>query len=143
MKPGVLTECLRENPIVVTGMGVHCAAGQRPEELWENLLAGRSPAQWREVVQAGLPKRLAVCAASPVRLEAPDFRRIHKMDRSVQLACAAAWNAWIDARLDQIPQLPERLGIFVGTSRGPFQKWAESRDHFVLGHRSEEHPSEL
>jgi len=48
------------------------------------------------------------------------------MDRSAQLAHAAAQEAWSAARLDVQPVAPERISIFVGTSRGAVGKLAEA-----------------
>src|ERR1043166_8195074 len=133
MSAAILASRLQANPVVITGLGVHCAAGQTTGELWDNLLAGPSPARWHELMQDGTAQRVAVCDAPTLHFASPIFRRIHRMDRNVQLAHAAAWKAWLDARLDQTPISRERVGIFTGTSRGPLQKWAESQAHLVKG----------
>src|SRR5262249_4266867 len=58
-------------------------------------------------------------------LQTRNLRRIHKMDRCVQLALEAAGQAFSDAQLDAKAGDSTRLGIVAGTSRGPIQKWTE------------------
>lgn len=91
-------------------------------ELWNAVLRGESPAAWlpQELSPVGL-KVAGIRATDP-----PLTRLTRKMDRSAQLAHAAAAEAWSAARLDVQPVAPERIGIFVGTSRGAVGKLAEA-----------------
>ncbi|MBI5800936.1 MAG: beta-ketoacyl-[acyl-carrier-protein] synthase family protein [Verrucomicrobia bacterium] len=118
----LLQRLLRENPVVVTGQGAFCGAGTSVDELWQAVMRGESPADWlpQELLPDGL-KTAGCRAPSP-----PLTRLTRKMDRSAQLAHAAAGEAWHDARLDTQPVAPERIGIFVGTSRGAVGKLAEA-----------------
>ena len=59
-----LRDRLAEQPIAVTGMGVLSAAGGNPYELWENVVHGRCPAEWRSFDSPSLPEKVAVCAVS-------------------------------------------------------------------------------
>ncbi|MEQ2010007.1 MAG: beta-ketoacyl-[acyl-carrier-protein] synthase family protein, partial [Limisphaerales bacterium] len=68
-----------------------------------------------------LPPELSPAALRIAGCRAPNpplTRLTRKMDRSAQLAHAAAREAWNAAGLDTQPVAPERVGIFVGTSRG-------------------------
>lgn len=103
-------------------MGVFCGAGANVRELWQTVLLGVSPAGW-------LPADLSPTGMNVAGLRAPNpplTRLTRKMDRSAQLAHAAALEAWNAARLDTQPVTPERIGIFVGTSRGAVGKLAEA-----------------
>jgi 3-oxoacyl-[acyl-carrier-protein] synthase II len=113
----VVGSLLRDTPIVVTGLGVFSAAGTTVGDLWTSALKARSPAQWRAP--------FAVCTA-------PEYRAAARADRVVQLALAAARQAWDDARLSTTPLPPCRLGVIAGTSRGPVGKWTESVRERVL-----------
>ncbi|PAW81886.1 MAG: hypothetical protein B9S33_15825, partial [Pedosphaera sp. Tous-C6FEB] len=117
-----LHRLLQECPVVVTGMGAFCGAGASVGELWNAVLRGESPAAWlpQELSPVGL-KVAGIRATDP-----PLTRLTRKMDRSAQLAHAAAAEAWSAARLDVQPVAPERIGIFVGTSRGAVGKLAEA-----------------
>jgi len=114
----VLSSLLRENPVVITGLGVFSAAGTTVGELWTSALQGRCPAQWRRYARG----QFAVCAAPDI----PPQPVVAKMDRSAQLAAAAAQQAWNDAGLSRCAPPACRIGVIVGTSRGPVGKWIES-----------------
>ena len=122
MNPPLLHRLLRENPVVVTGLGAFCGAGTSVAELWQAVLRGESPADWlaAEISPAGM--HVAGCRAP----DPPLTRLTRKMDRSAQLAHAAALEAWRAARLDTQPVASERIGVFVGTSRGAVGKLADA-----------------
>lgn len=122
VNPPPLQQLLQANPVAVTGMGAFCGAGTNVSELWRTVLRGESPANWlpEELLPAGL--RIAGCRA----LNPPVTRLTRKMDRSAQLAHAAAFEAWQSARLDTQPVAPERIGVFVGTSRGAVGKLTDA-----------------
>ena len=122
----LIQQALQENPVVVTGMGAFCAAGRTAAKLWQSAVAGRSPARWLDLPAGSQPPRIAACVAPAVDLAAPQFRHVRKMDRCVQLAHAAAAEAWQQAGLDTGRVSPARIGVIAGTSRGPIGKWAES-----------------
>lgn len=122
VNPPPLQQLLQANPVVVTGMGAFCGAGAGVASLWQAVLRGESPADWLpEALQpAGL--RVAGCRAP----NPPLTRLTRKMDRSAQFAHAAALEAWQSAKLDTLPVAPERIGIFVGTSRGAVERISEA-----------------
>ncbi|NBR85364.1 MAG: beta-ketoacyl-[acyl-carrier-protein] synthase family protein [Verrucomicrobia bacterium] len=121
VNPPLLHSLLRESPVVVTGMGVFCGAGASVRELWATVLHGESPAVWLPDHLSPSGHRIAAVRAT----EPPVTRLTRKMDRSAQLAYAAAAEAWHAAQLDLRPVAPERIGVFVGTSRGAVGKLAE------------------
>ena len=122
VNPRPLQRLLRDIPVVVTGMGAYCGAGTSVMELWQTVLRGESPADWLPAAVAPAGFRVAgIRAADP-----PSARLARKMDRSAQLALAAAAEAWRTAQLDKQRARPERTGIVVGTSRGAVGKLAES-----------------
>ncbi|MEW6305783.1 MAG: beta-ketoacyl-[acyl-carrier-protein] synthase family protein [Verrucomicrobiota bacterium] len=129
MRPFSLRELLKENPIVLSGMGVYCAAGTSVDELWRNVAAGASPARWLELPESKSLPRVAACVAPAWHPERPEFRLVRKMDRCVQLALAAALPAWEEARAGGIAA--ERIAIISGTSRGPINKWNEGMHWLV------------
>ncbi len=126
MDDNIFKKVLKNNPIVVTGLGVFCGAGVTVQELWTHAVEGRSSAVWKEFPGRKAPLRVAVCAAPEVKTELPELHPARKMDRCVQMALAAARQAWSDAGLDTNSLPPERIGVICGTSRGPVQKNVES-----------------
>lgn len=120
-----LVRLLRENPIVVTGMGAFCSAGDSVQALWNSAVAGKSLAAWRNFRNGATTSSFAVCSAPELDMSAPNMRRVRKLDRCVQMASVAATQAWDDAQLsDAYPS--DRVGVIIGSSRGPLGKRIES-----------------
>jgi 3-oxoacyl-(acyl-carrier-protein) synthase len=125
MNSSILTNLLRDNPIVVTGMGSFSAAGDSVNALWEAAVAGRGLAAWREFDFESENLRFAVCNAPELDVTQPQMHPVRKMDRCVQIAWLAANQAWAQAQLaDAYPMT--RVGVIVASSRGPFSKRNES-----------------
>jgi len=116
---------LFENPIVVSGMGAFSAAGATAGEHWKNVYQGKSPAVWQEYAWGRQSWRTAVCKAAVIGDRLGAFPRSSKWDRSIQLAVIAAAEAFHQAGLDRENFDSDRVGIVLGTSRGPRTKWME------------------
>jgi len=123
----VLASLLRDHPLVVTGLGSFSAAGESVTALWQAALTGQSLATWREFQIGFTPKDFAVCSAPELTAAQPDWQSIRKLDRCAQMAWLAAHQAWEQAQLTGA-YAPARIGIMVGSSRGPFGKVGESLD---------------
>lgn len=121
----VMVNLLRAKPIVVTGIGSFSSAGNSVSALWNAAIAGRSLAAWRNFGNGDEPSRFAVCHAPEIDVSRQQLRAVRKLDRSVQMACLAANQAWEQARLTDV-YAPERVGVMVGSSRGPLGKCIES-----------------
>jgi 3-oxoacyl-(acyl-carrier-protein) synthase len=121
----VITNLLRENPIVITGMGSFSSAGDSVEALWTGAVAGHGLADWQDFPNGGEKSRFAVCRAPELDDTRPELRSVRKLDRSVQIAWVAANQAWAQARMANVYP-PERVGVMVGSSRGPLGKRIES-----------------
>jgi 3-oxoacyl-[acyl-carrier-protein] synthase II len=98
-------------PIVITGLGALSAAGSDAESLWASVLAGKS--------FAAREKNFTVCRAP--NIERPLPKLLRSADRAAQLAFVAAEEAWNQAGAG-LPENPERIGLAIGTSRGPIEK---------------------
>jgi 3-oxoacyl-[acyl-carrier-protein] synthase II len=118
--------------ISITGLGAFGAAGRNCRELWENCRAGRSLAQSREF--DGIP--IPVYAAPDPALSRGDAHLVRSAGRSATLALAAAREAWDDAPLGAGDFDPTRVGLILGSSRGP----ADVVDQSML--RKSKRPSE-
>jgi len=126
MNQSPLASLLRDNPIAVTGMGAYSAAGDSVEALWHAAMTGRGLSAWREFSIANQPpSRFAVCSAPPIDISATALRSARKADRCAQMALHAAHQAWTQAGLDAAYN-PERVGVIIGSSRGPLEKMEKS-----------------
>lgn len=125
MNHSILNNLLRDNPIVVTGMGCFSAAGGSVAALWEAAVAGRSTAAWREFEMGTECSRFAVCSAPEPDVSQPELHPVRKMDRGAQMAWLAANQAWKQAQLTGVYP-PAQIGMATGSSRGPLGKISES-----------------
>ncbi|GAB4177346.1 MAG: beta-ketoacyl-ACP synthase II [Terrimicrobiaceae bacterium] len=111
--------------IAVTGIGVVAPSANSPDQLWDRVVNGHSPAAVPEGSDGP-----AVCAVQePLELAGGQrkIRRNHRADRCVQLILLATQRAWADANLEGSPaREPARIGVVAGSSRGPVTKWAEA-----------------
>lgn len=125
MSSDTILRLLENEPIVITGIGAVGCEARSAEALWAGALAGRSQASWVRL-NTELPLKIPACSVSPA-----DFRQIataefRKLDRCVQIGGAAAAEAWEQSGIRVNDADPSRIGVFVGTSRGPINKWAET-----------------
>ena len=122
--------------VAVTGMGVVAPLGNTCEELFDNLVAGRSGIR---VLPDAIARGLRSRVGAPVQFEGSAHfpaPRLRMLDRVSQLALVAANAAIADARLDFQSERPERCGVFVGSGMGG----AETTDmgyHTLYAERSD------
>jgi 3-oxoacyl-[acyl-carrier-protein] synthase II len=114
--------------IVVTGLGALSAGADSPAALWKRAAAGESPAvPYRDLAFPAVPS-IPACRIDREFNRDKTLRRAHRMDRAAQLALAAARQAYEGAGLGNQAVAPERVGVAVGSSRGPIRKWTETFD---------------
>ncbi|MFT4548295.1 MAG: 3-oxoacyl-[acyl-carrier-protein] synthase II [Verrucomicrobiales bacterium] len=123
----LLAALIADDPIVVTGMGVHCAAGADVDSLWRAVVSGEVSVDEVEFDGNTYPARVApeIDFAKDARLRAG-----RRTDRSVQLALSAAVEA-----VDQAGVSGEGLSVIAGTSRGPQQQWSLAKAEMDSGKR--------
>jgi 3-oxoacyl-[acyl-carrier-protein] synthase II len=118
-----MTAATDHDPIVVTGMGALAAGVTGPEELYHVALRGESPGEW--LTLEGMAQAVAVSRAPDPELPGPELRYARRLDRSAQLALAAARQA-IDAAGLRGAVDANEVGVIIGSSRGPISRTAES-----------------
>jgi 3-oxoacyl-(acyl-carrier-protein) synthase len=102
---------------VVTGMGACSAGGIDLRALWNNTLQGKVAASMEFFPPLKDP--LPVYRASLPDSTNKSQNLLRQADRSVHLALRAASEAWKQAGLDIAKIKPERLGVVIGSARGP------------------------
>jgi len=120
--------------VVVTGIGLICGSGKSKEEVWSNLLAGRS--------SIGNISRFDV-TAFPVRIasEVKEFdplkffekKEVKKMDLFIHYAVAAAQEAMDDSGLPITEQNATRVGSYIGSGIGGFGVIEREHEKFLKG----------
>jgi beta-ketoacyl-acyl-carrier-protein synthase II len=104
--------------VAITGLGVVAPLGNCIDDLFNNLVAGRSGVR-------RLPESIAHGLRSPIGASTefdgrPCFpaAQLRMLDRVTQMALVAAKDAISDAQLDFALERRERCGVFVGSSLG-------------------------
>jgi len=117
--------------VVITGIGLICAVGNRTEETWRNLLAGKSGIAR---ITAFDPSDFACQIAAEVKnfdpLQFIEKKEVKKMGRFIHLALAAADEAMQKAGLEIGPGIAERVGVHIGSGIGGFD--VIEREHSAL-----------
>lgn len=120
--------------VVVTGIGLICGSGKTKEEVWSNLLAGRS--------SIGNISRFDA-SAFPVRIasEVKEFdpfkffekKEVKKMDLFIHYAVAAAQEAMDDSGFPITEENATRVGSYIGSGIGGFGVIEREHEKFLKG----------
>ena len=109
--------------VVVTGLGIISGAGCDLDTFWQRVLKGPSCVQpitlkGDGAVALDMPIGVPVAFNASVHVG----RKARKMDRAAQLVCASARDALADAQLTITDRNRTRVGVVIGSSRGPIEK---------------------
>jgi len=107
--------------VVVTGLGLICGVGNTREEVWANLLAGRSGVGC--ITQFDASQFACRIAAEVKNFDPLNFvekKELKKMGRFIQLALAASEEAMQHSGLKITPELADRVGVHIGSGIGGF-----------------------
>ena len=107
--------------VVVTGIGLICGVGNTAEEVWKNLLAGKSGVA--RITQFD-PSQFACQIAAEVKnfdpLQFIEKKEQKKMGRFIHLALAASDEAMKTSGLEVTPEISDRVGVHIGSGIGGF-----------------------
>lgn len=122
---------------VVTGLGVISPVGHDPDEMWSNLIAGRSGVGYIskfDTSEHAVKIAAEVQGFDPVKYI--DRKEARRMDPCCQYALAAALEAVEDSGLDLDKVSPERIGVVLGTGQGGITTLFEQMEiYFTRGPR--------
>ncbi|PYV72293.1 MAG: beta-ketoacyl-[acyl-carrier-protein] synthase II [Acidobacteria bacterium] len=117
--------------VVVTGVGLICAVGNKTDEVWRNLLAGTSGVG--SITQFDSSKHACQIAAEVKNFDPLNFiekKEVKKMGRFIHLAVAAADEAVQMSGLKVTPENSENVGVHIGSGIGGFD--IIEREHTAL-----------
>jgi 3-oxoacyl-[acyl-carrier-protein] synthase II len=120
--------------VVVTGIGLICGSGKTKEEVWSNLLAGRSSIGSISRFEASaFPVRIAseVKGFDPFKFF--EKKEVKKMDLFIHYAVAAAQEAMDDSGLAITEQNAEHVGSYIGSGIGGFGVIEREHEKFLKG----------
>ncbi len=120
--------------VVVTGAGLVCGCGIGTEEVWRNLLAGKSGIG---PITHFDPARFDCRFAGEVRgfdpLQWAEKKELKKMGRFIQLALAASDFAVRMARLEVTPEIADSTGVYIGSGIGGFDVIEREHSKYLEG----------
>ncbi len=120
--------------VVVTGIGLICGSGNTKEEVWSNLLAGRSsvgPVTRFDV--SAFPVRIASEVKNFDPLRFIEKKEAKKMDVFIHYAVAAAQEAMDDSGLKVTGENATRIGTYIGSGIGGFGVIEREHEKFLKG----------
>jgi len=121
--------------VVVTGMGLICGSGNTKEEVWSNLLAGRSgvgPITRFDI--SAFPVRIASEVKNFDPLKFIEKKEVKKMDSFIHYAVAASQEAMDDSGLRvNGDEDAARIGVFIGSGIGGFGVIEREHEKFLKG----------
>ncbi len=117
--------------VVVTGIGLVCAVGNSTEEVWKNLLAGKSGVA--RITHFDASAHSCQIAAEVKNFDPLNFvekKELKKMGRFIYFALAASDEAMRASGLVVTPEIAERVGVHIGSGIGGFD--VIEREHRAL-----------
>jgi 3-oxoacyl-[acyl-carrier-protein] synthase II len=120
--------------VVVTGVGLICGCGIGTEEVWRNLLAGKSGiGPITHFDPAGFDCRIAGEVRDFDPLKWIEKKELKKTGRFIQLAMAAAEFAVNMSGLEVTPQIADSTGVYIGSGIGGFDVIEREHSKYLAG----------
>jgi 3-oxoacyl-[acyl-carrier-protein] synthase II len=120
--------------VVVTGIGLICGVGNTTEEVWKNLLAGKSGVT--RITQFDAANYACQIAAEVKNFDPLNFvekKELKKMGRFIHLALAASDEAMKCSGLKITPENEERVGVHIGSGIGGFDVIEREHSNLING----------
>lgn len=120
--------------VVVTGVGLVCGCGIGTDEVWRNLLAGKSGISAIQNFDASaFDCRIAGEVRNFDPLNWVEKKELKKMGRFIQLALAASDFAVRMAALEISPELAPSAGVYIGSGIGGFDVIEREHTKYMQG----------
>ncbi|HYL46980.1 MAG TPA: beta-ketoacyl-ACP synthase II [Candidatus Limnocylindrales bacterium] len=120
--------------VVVTGVGLICGCGIGTEEVWRNLLAGKSGVGPITAFDAAaFDCRIAGEVRNFDPLHWIEKKEVKKTGRFIQLAMAAADFAVKMAALEVTPDIADATGVYIGSGIGGFDVIEREHSKYLHG----------
>jgi 3-oxoacyl-[acyl-carrier-protein] synthase II len=120
--------------VVVTGVGLVCGCGIGTDEVWRNLLAGKSGiGPITHFDAAAFDCRIAGEVRNFDPLIWVEKKELKKMGRFIQLALAASEFAMQMARLELKPEFADAAGVYIASGIGGFDVIEREHSKYLQG----------
>lgn len=119
-----LKQIMKNDPVVITGMGAISPAGSSVEELWESVRRLKTNVQVIKLKDKGRQIEIPAGRVKEIPINDEIVRKINKYDRSIKLGVYAACQALNDSGTYG-KEIYENIGVIAGTSRGAVSNLSE------------------
>ncbi len=120
--------------VVVTGVGLICGCGIGTEEVWRNLLAGKSGiGRVTQFDVSAFDCQIAGEVKGFDPLNWIEKKELKKMARFIQLAMAASDFAMRMAGLEITPEIADATGVYIGSGIGGFDVIEREHSKYLSG----------
>ena len=117
--------------VVVTGLGAVTPVGNNPEEMWANLVAGKSGAAPITLFNTEKFKTKFACEVKDLNItDYIDRKEVRKMDRYCQLAIISAMQGIKDANIDVETEDLDRVGMIFGVGIGGIKTFQDEVTYY-------------
>ena len=117
--------------VVVTGLGAVTPVGNNPEEMWANLVAGKSGAAPITLFNTEKFKTKFACEVKDLNItDCIDRKEVRKMDRYCQLAIISAMQGIKDANIDVETEDLDRVGVIFGVGIGGIKTFQDEVTYY-------------
>ncbi len=107
--------------VVITGIGLLCGTGNTTDEVWRNLLAGKSGIEKiRQFDASAFASQIAGEVRNFDPLQFIEKKEVKKMGRFIHFAIAAADEAMKSSGLEISHEIAHRVGVHIGSGIGGF-----------------------
>jgi len=120
--------------VVVTGIGLICGVGNTTEEVWSNLLAGKSGvARITQFDASQFACQIAVEVKNFDPLQFVEKKELKKMGRFIHLVLAATDEAMKASGLEVTAEISTRAGVHIGSGIGGFDVIEREHSNLLNG----------
>lgn len=117
--------------VVITGLGAVTPVGNNPEEMWANLVAGKSGAAPITLFNTEKFKTKFACEVKDLNItDYIDRKEVRKMDRYCQLAMISAMQGIKDANIDVETEDLDRVGVIFGVGIGGIKTFQDEVTYY-------------
>jgi len=117
--------------VVVTGLGAVTPVGNNPEEMWANLIAGKSGAAPITLFNTEKFKTKFACEVKDLNItDYIDRKEVRKMDRYCQLAIISAMQGIKDANIDVETEDLDHVGVIFGVGIGGIKTFQDEVTYY-------------
>lgn len=120
--------------VVITGLGIVSPVGNRVEEAWQNILAGRSgigPIEYFDT--SAFPTRFGGTVKNFDVTEYLPAKEAKRMDPFIHYGIAAACQAFEDAGLEVTEENCDRIGVLIGSGIGGISGIEKGHEAYLKG----------